>query len=40
MGSNVCGKYLDARYAPGMRTSRIESELCRNEMPDLPQAQK
>ena len=40
MGKSVAGKRRLAAYTQGMRTSVIETMLCRNEMPDFPQAQK
>ena len=39
MGYSVLGKRLQARYAPGTRARTIERKLCRNDSPDLPQAQ-
>lgn len=40
MGYSVSGKNLDASQAPGIRTHTIESELCKNEIPAIPSAQK
>ena len=40
IGYNVAGKSFDIKKAPGTRTSEIAMMLCKNDSPDLPQAQK
>ena len=40
MGNRDAGKYFEDRYAPGTRTSRMDSTLCKNDSFDRPQAQK
>lgn len=36
IGNKVAAKYFDAKYAPGIRTKRIDMELCKNDIPDKP----
>lgn len=40
IGKSVSGKSLEAKYAPGMRMSKREIMLCRNDSSDRPRAQK
>ena len=40
IGNKVSGNKVEVRYTPGILTSVIAMILCKNEMPDLPQAQK
>ena len=40
IGKRVSGQNFEARYAPGILIKMIESELCINEMKDLPIAVK
>lgn len=40
IGNSVVGKSFEVRKTPGIRISVIAMILCRNEMPDLPAAQK
>lgn len=40
MGYNVSGKSLEASQTPGIRIHTIEIELCKNEIPAIPSAQK
>lgn len=40
IGNKVSVKYLDAKYAPGMRTQTMDKALCKKEIADHPYAQK
>ena len=40
MGNSVVGKSYEVKYAPGTRTSVTARMLCKNDIPDLPMAQK
>ena len=40
MGRRLMGNSFDIKYAPGIRTSTMDTILCKKDNSDLPQAQK